>query len=297
LAGCPTIDVETIASAVCDLYRRINFHLREDVIRSLRSAREREESEIAVQILSQLIDNADLSPAEGLPLCQDTGLAVALVRLGSDVAVRGGAMGDAINEGVRRAQKAGPLRASVVSHPLQRQNTGDNTPAVVHIEHVPGNKLEIALLAKGGGAENMSRLYMLSPSEGQDGVVRAAVDTVRQAGANACPPVIMGVGLGGSYDKAPLLARRALLRDVDSRNLDPSLAALEVRIREAVNNLGIGPQGLGGRTTALGVMVEAAPCHIASLPVAVNLSCHSHRHGAVVLTNCARSDKRIPGAP
>ena len=278
------IDSDQIADAVCALYREMNFHLREDVLTLLQAAQAAEESELAREIIGQLLENARLSAEEGLPLCQDTGLAVAFVDLGAEVLVLGRSLREAVDEGVRRAQEAGPLRASVVGDPLERENTGDNTPAVLHIRQVPGDELRIQLMAKGGGAENMSRLYMLSPGEGRDGVVRAAVETVREAGPNACPPVIVGICVGGSYDLAPVEAKRALLRDLRSPHPDSTLAEIEAEILDKVNALGIGPQGLGGRTTALGVMIESRPCHIASLPVAVNLACHSQRHGEVVLT-------------
>jgi len=276
------IDAERVSEAVAALYRTINTRLRPDVLRALGRALEREQSGIARYILAALLENARLSRDEGVPLCQDTGLAVAFMRLGSEVLVTGGTLGEAVDEGIRRAVAAHPLRASTAD-PLARANVGDNTPAIVHVEHVEGSALTIDLMAKGGGAENMSRIHMLSPSDGRAGVIEAVVDTVRRAGANACPPMIVGVGLGGNFETAPLLAKRALLRDLDRPNPDAESAALEGEMLAAVNDLGIGPQGFGGLTTALAVLVERAPCHIASLPVAVNVECHSHRHGRVVL--------------
>lgn len=276
------IEAADITRAVSDLYRQINTHLRPDVLAAIKDAVDREESELARGILAALLENERISRAEGIPLCQDTGLAVAFVSIGRRVVLSGGTLQDAIDEGVRHAVAQQPLRASTAD-PLERRNPGDNTPAIVHLEQIEGDELTIHLMAKGGGAENMSRIHMLVPGEGREGVVRAVVETVREAGANPCPPVIIGVGLGGDFETAPLLAKRALCRDLGEPNPDPALAQLEAQILAQVNALGIGPQGFGGRTTALGVMVERAPCHIASLPVAVNPACHSHRHGSVTL--------------
>lgn len=279
----PAIEASAIAEATDRLYRRISTHLRADVCAAIRAARQREDLPVARQVLATLLENERISRAEGLPLCQDTGLAVAFVELGSGLVVRGGTVQQAVDEGVRRAQAGLPLRASTVAAPLSRRNVGDNTPAIVHLEQVEGDELTIHLLAKGGGTENMSRLVMLSPAAGPDGVLDAVVETIERAGANPCPPVIVGVGLGGDFERCALLAKRALLRDLGARNADPELAELEREALERINALGIGPQGFGGRTTALAVLVEQAPCHIASLPVAVNLECHSHRHGSVTL--------------
>jgi fumarate hydratase subunit alpha len=283
MGNTTVIESDRIADAVCELYRTINTQLRGDVRRALQEALDREESEVAREVLRALLENARISREEGLPLCQDTGLAVAFVRMGSEVVVRGSALQAAIDQGVRRAAGRQPLRASVVEAPLNRSNTGDNTPAIVHLEQVPGDELEIALMAKGGGAENMSCVRMLAPGDGRAGVVDSIVEAVRSAGANACPPVIVGVGLGGNFERCALLAKRALLRDLAEANPDPEMADLEREILEAVNGLGIGPQGFGGRTTALGVLIEQAPCHIASLPVGINIECHSHRHDSVTL--------------
>jgi len=282
-----------ITGAVAALYRRINTRLRSDVRAALERAREQEDNALARDLLGALLENERISAAEGLPLCQDTGLAVAFVRMGENVVLRGGTLQSAVDEGIRQAAERGPLRASTVGHPLKRDNVGDNTPAIVHLESVPGDTVQIHLLAKGGGAENMSRVHMLNPGDGREGVIEAVVSTTRLAGANACPPVILGVGLGGNFERAPLLAKRALLRELDEPNADPDLAALEQEILERVNALGIGPQGFGGRTTALAVLIEEAPCHIASLPLAVNVECHSHRHGSVELRG-ESSDKTGP---
>jgi fumarate hydratase subunit alpha len=218
-----------------------------------------------------------------VPLCQDTGLAVAFVRMGGGTIIEGATLQQAIDEGIRQAAHGHPLRCSTVEDPLRRNNRGDNTPAVVHLEQVHGTALEISLMAKGGGAENMSRVCMLAPGQGRDGVIEAVVETVRRAGANPCPPVIIGIGLGGNFERCARLAKQALLRDLGLPNPDDELAALEADILERVNSLGIGPQGFGGRTTALGVLARSAPCHIASLPLGINVECHSHRHGTIVL--------------
>jgi fumarate hydratase subunit alpha len=282
------IAASDIAASVADLYRRINTELRPDVLEAIRQAAAREESDLARDVLEALIENERISRAEGVPLCQDTGLAVVFATIGSRVVVTGGTLQTAVDEGVRQAVKEHPLRASTVALPLERRNAGDNTPAILHVEQTDGEELTIHLLAKGGGAENMSRVFMLAPADGREGVLRAIVQTVSEAGANPCPPVIVGVGLGGDFEKAALLSKRALLRDLRDANPEPQLAELEREALERVNALGIGPQGFGGRTTALAVLVESAPCHIASLPVAVNLECHSHRHGRVAL----RGDRR-----
>ena len=282
------VEAPAITEAVARLYSRINTELRPDVLAALREALAGEESELARDALRALIENEQVSRADGVPLCQDTGLAVAFVRLGREVVVAGGTLQQAIDAGVRAAVDAQPLRASTVASPLDRRNPGDNTPAVVHLEHVPGDELSVSLLAKGGGAENMSRTWMLTPADGREGVLNAIVETVRRAGANACPPLIVGVGLGGNFETAAILAKKALLRDLDRKNSSPGLDGLEADALRRVNDLGIGPQGFGGRTTALAVLIEQAPCHIASLPVAVNLECHSHRHGTVTLKGARR---------
>ncbi len=277
------IPASAVADAVCSLYRRISTELRPDVVERLRAALEREDSELARDVLGVLLENERTARADGVPLCQDTGLAVAFVRMGSRVVLDGATLQEAVDEGVRRAAGEQPLRASIVGDPLERRNTGDNTPAVVHLQQVEGDELEIALIAKGGGAENMSRVAMLAPAQGREGVIEAVMGAVRRAGANPCPPVIVGVGLGGDFERSAILAKHALLRDLREPNPVPALAALEADLLERVNALGIGPQGFGGRTTALAVLVEQAPCHIASLPVGINIECHSHRHGALTL--------------
>jgi fumarate hydratase subunit alpha len=289
------IELEAIAGATAQLYRRINTELRPDVVQAIAEAREHEDSPVAREILEALLENGQISRAEGVPLCQDTGLAVAFVTMGNCVVVTGGTVQEAVDEGIRRAAMEHPLRASTLTTPLGRVNAGDNTPAIVHLEQVDGEELTIDLLAKGGGAENMSRLFMLTPAEGREGVLEAVVETVRRAGANPCPPVIVGVGIGGNFEQSALLAKRALLRDLRRSHPDPDMAALEREALGRVNALGIGPQGLGGRTTALAVLIEQAPCHIASLPVAVNLECHSHRHGRVSLRTALCATPPVEG--
>ena len=271
--------VETVA-AMC---QRANYELGADVMKSFRQALKKEESETGREVLSQLIENAEIASAERVPMCQDTGYAVFLVELGQDARIVGGSLYDAIHEGVRKGYAEGYLRNSVVGHPLERKNTGDNTPAVIHLELVSGDRLTLHFSAKGGGSENMSALKMLKPSDGLEGVKAFILDTVRQAGPNACPPVIVGVGIGGTFEKAAYLAKKSLFRPVGERSPRPEIAALESELLDACNELGIGPQGMGGRTTALDVKIEIHPCHIASLPVAVNLNCHASRHQEAVI--------------
>ena len=255
----------------------------EDVLAALRRAREAEESPIGRDVLDQLIENARIAREEAVPVCQDTGFALVFVELGQDVRVTGGGLYDAINEGVRRGYDEGYLRKSIVRHPLDRVNTGDNTPAVIHTELVPGDKLRITVAPKGGGSENMSAARMLKPSDGADGVKRFVVETVREAGSNPCPPVIVGVGLGGTMEKAALLSKKAILRQVGESSPNSVDAKLESELLELVNGTGVGPSGLGGRVTALAVHVESYPCHIASLPVAVTIQCHAARHASFVI--------------
>ncbi|MBM4078958.1 MAG: fumarate hydratase [Planctomycetes bacterium] len=277
------VNATDIANAVARLCIEANCVLGEDLLAALRQAQQKEESETGREILSQLLENARLGREERVPTCQDTGVAVAFVELGQDARIVGGSLREAIDEGVRRGYKDGYLRASILGDPLARRNTGDNTPAVIHVESVPGDRLRLTLMAKGGGCENMSRLAMLTPAQGRDGVIRFVVDAVAQAGANPCPPIIVGVGLGGTFEQAALISKKALLRPVGQPSANPETAALERDLLAQINALGIGPQGLGGRITALAVHVETYPCHIASLPVAVNIECHAHRHGTVVL--------------
>ena len=278
------ISCDEIAQTVARLCMDANFYLGEDVLAALRRAREEEISPIGREILDQILRNAEIAAREKLPLCQDCGLTVVFLELGQDVHIAGGNLYDAINEGVRRGYEEGYLRKSVVDRPFSaRVNTKDNTPAVIHTEVVPGDKLKITVCPKGGGSENMSYLKMLSPAAGRQGVIDFVVDCVDRSGANPCPPIIVGVGIGGTIDQTALIAKKALLRPVGQPHPDPEVAELEAEILERVNKLGIGPQGFGGKVTALAVHVETFPCHIASLPVAVNLQCHSARHKEAIL--------------
>jgi fumarate hydratase subunit alpha len=277
------VHYQEIVEKVADLCQRANYDLGEDVMNAFKNALKTEISETGKDVLEQLIENAEIAAAERVPMCQDTGYAVFIVELGQDCHIVGGSLYDAINDGVRKGYGEGYLRNSIVGHPLERVNTGNNAPAVVHVELVPGDKLKIHMTAKGGGSENMSALKMLKPSDGLQGVKDFILDTVRKAGPNACPPVIVGVGIGGTFEKSAYLAKKSLFRPIGVRSPRPEIAALEEELIEECNKLGIGPQGLGGRTTALDVKIEIYPCHIASLPVAVNINCHASRHKEVVL--------------
>jgi fumarate hydratase subunit alpha len=278
------IRAAAIAQTVARLFREANTALGEDVIRALEKARREEKSPAGQEVLNQILENAALAAREETPLCQDCGVAVVFLKIGQDVRISGGDLRAAVDDGVRRAYRDGYLRKSMVGQPFsERVNTGDNTPAVVHTEIVPGDRLEISVMPKGGGAENMSRLEMLTPARGRQGVIDFAVDTVRRAGSNPCPPVIAGIGIGGTAETAMLLAKQALLRDAGEPSPEGEVAALEKEILERVNRLGIGPMGYGGRITALAVHAEVFPAHIGSLPVAVNLQCYCHRHRTAVL--------------
>jgi fumarate hydratase subunit alpha len=271
-----------ISAKVADLCVRACTVLPADVVAALEAAREREESELGREVLSRLLDNARIAQEDGVPMCQDTGLAVVFVEIGEDVRIAGGHLQGAITEGVRQGYEKGYLRKSVVRNPLDRTNTGGNTPPIIHTEIVPGATLRIKVACKGAGSENMSRLKMMAPAEGSRAVMEFVRETVEQAGASACPPVIVGVGLGGTFEQCALLAKKALLRPLSDSSPDPIGAELERELLEFVNAVGIGPMAVGGRTTALAVKVEVAPCHIASMPVAVNLQCHAARHAEYV---------------
>ena len=277
------IHVSTIIETVTKLCTEANFFLGKDVMDAINKAKEKEASTLGKDILEQLIANAAIAREELVPMCQDTGYAVIFVELGQDVHIVGGALTVAINEGVRKGYTEGYLRKSIVSHPLERKNTGDNTPAVIHVNIVEGNQLKITVAPKGGGSENMSAIKMLKPSEGVEGVKKFVVETVKAAGSNPCPPILVGIGIGGTFEKCAYLAKEALLRPVGEQNKLPDIAKLEQDLLEQINNLGIGPQGLGGRTTALAVHIEIYPAHIASLPVAVNINCHAARHKEAIL--------------
>ncbi|MEE8381980.1 MAG: fumarate hydratase [Thermodesulfobacteriota bacterium] len=276
------IEVRDIIEKVKDSCMSANFDLGEDILSAFEKARDTEESPVGEEILEQLIENAKIAKEEKVALCQDTGFAVFFVELGDEVTIHGGNLVEAINEGVRQGYQEGYLRKSIC-HPFTRKNTGDNTPAIVHVDLVPGDQLKIIIAPKGGGSENMSRVTMLKPSDGIEGIKNFVVERVRESGANPCPPLVIGVGIGGTFEKAALIAKKALLRPVGSTNPNPELDVLEKELLEEINNLGIGPQGLGGRNTALAVQVEMHPCHIASLPVAVNINCHASRHKEIVL--------------
>lgn len=280
--GVREIDLGLVREAIGKMAVEINHNLPEDVERAIVLAKSQEVSPQGLQVLDELIENAKIAKEGVFPLCQDTGFAVVFLEVGQDVHFVGGSLKEAIEDGVRMGYKEGYLRKSIC-HPFTRKNTSDNTPAIIHTEIVPGDRVKLTLVAKGGGSENMSRVTMLAPSEGWEGVKRFIVQRAQEAGSNPCPPIIVGVGLGGTFEKAALLAKKALLREVGKPNPDPEVARMEKELIEAINALGIGPQGLGGRVTALGVMVEMMPCHIASLPVAVNIQCHSARHKSVVL--------------
>lgn len=278
------ISCDEIARTVARLCVEANLYLGEDVLAALRRAKDEEVSPLGREILDQILRNAEIAAREKLPLCQDCGMTVVFLELGQDVHITGGNLYEAINEGVRRGYEEGYLRKSVVERPFSaRVNTKDNTPAVIHTEVVPGDRLRITVCPKGGGSENMSYLKMLSPAAGRQGVIDFVVDCVDKSGANPCPPVIVGVGIGGTIDQTTLIAKKALLRPVGQPHPDPEVAELEAEILERVNKLGIGPQGFGGRVTALAVHAETFPCHIASLPVAVNIQCHSARHKEAIL--------------
>ena len=272
------ISAADISAKVADLCIRACTVLPPDVVVALEAARDREESQLGRDVLSRLLENARIAQEDGFPMCQDTGLAVVFVEMGEGVRVSGGNLGDAIADGVRQGYEKGYLRKSVVQSPLDRRNTGDNTPPIIHAEIVPGEKLKIVVAAKGAGSENMSRLQMMSPADGEAAIKRFVRETVEQAGASACPPVVVGVGLGGSFEQCALIAKKALLRPLTDSSPKPEVAALESDLLELINRTGIGPMAVGGRTTALAVKVETAPCHIASMPVAVNLQCHAARH-------------------
>jgi fumarate hydratase subunit alpha len=279
-----SIAYEAVVAAVADLCFQAAHYLPPDVTTALERAAGQEESPLGRSILAQCLENAIVAARESLPLCQDTGIAVYFVEVGAEVRIDGGLLSDAIGAGTAKGYTEAYLRASIVADPLfDRCNTRDNTPPVIHWSMVPGDGLSITLAPKGGGAENMSALAMLTPAEGRAGVVRFVTDTVQKAGGNPCPPTIVGVGIGGSFEKAAILAKQALLREVGRPHADQRYAALESEILDKINSSGIGPQGLGGRVTALAVHIEAFPCHIASLPVAVNLNCHAARHVAVRL--------------
>ncbi len=278
------VKAEDIKNAVKKMAIEAAYYLPDDVKTSLFKAKEEEKWSLAHDTLSQIIENADVAKNTCSPICQDTGMAVLFVEIGQDVRIEGGFIEDAINEGVREGYTEGYLRKSVVKDPVyNRINTKDNTPAVVNYTIVKGDKLHIQFAAKGFGSENMSRLYMLKPSDGVEGIKKAILETVELAGPNPCPPIVVGVGIGGTVDRAALLAKKALMREMDSYNSDEYYANLEKEMLEKINALGIGPQGYGGKTTALRVLIETYPTHIAGLPLCININCHATRHKEITL--------------
>jgi len=278
------IDVADVTAAVKKMCMEANYDLPADVYDALRKGKQAEASPVGKAVFDQLIENADIARRDRVPICQDTGFAVIFAEIGQDAHLIGGDFEAAVNEGVRQGYGDGFLRKSIAEQPAHaRQNTKDNTPAVIHTRLVPGSDVELWMMAKGGGAENMSSLNMLKPSQGWAGMAQAVVDTVSRAGSNPCPPIILGVGIGGTIDMVTQLAKKALLRDVGSAHPDARIAAMEAELLEKVNATGIGPQGLGGTQTCLAVFIEEMPCHIASMPMAVNVQCHAQRHQHVVL--------------
>jgi fumarate hydratase subunit alpha len=276
------ISTQTIIQAVRDLAIIANLELGEDVVKAFKEALKNEDSPSGKEILAQLIENARIAREERIPICQDTGLVAIFVELGQEVSIVGGDFKSALEQGIRDGYREGFLRKSLC-HPFTRQNTGDNTPIIAHMEIVPGDKLKICVVPKGGGSENMSRLFMLPPSAGWQGVKEKVIRTVFEAGPNPCPPTIVGVGIGGNFEQAALLAKKALLRPLGSTNSDPELDQMEKELLKEINNSGIGPQGLGGNVTSLAVHIIMMPCHIASLPLGINIQCHASRHLEVIL--------------
>mgnify|MGYP002673262979 FL=1 len=273
-----TIQVQQITEQIKEMCIQVNHYLSEDMEEALRNAQASEKSPLGCQILSQLQENLKIAGEDMIPICQDTGMAVVFLKVGQDVHLEGGSIEDAVNEGVRQGYTEGYLRKSVVKDPLIRENTRDNTPAVIHYEIVPGDKVTITVAPKGFGSENMSRVFMLKPADGIEGVKNAVLTAVKDAGPNACPPMVVGVGIGGTFEKCALMAKQALMRPVGAHSDIPYVKEMEEELLSRINKLGIGPGGLGGTTTALAVNVNTYPTHIAGLPVAVNICCHVNRH-------------------
>ncbi len=273
-----TIQVQQITEQIKEMCIQVNHYLSVDMKEALRNAQASEKSPLGCQILSQLQENLKIAGEDMIPICQDTGMAVVFLKVGQDVHLEGGSIEDAVNEGVRQGYTEGYLRKSVVKDPLIRENTRDNTPAVIHYEIVPGDKVTITVAPKGFGSENMSRVFMLKPADGIEGVKNAVLTAVKDAGPNACPPMVVGVGIGGTFEKCALMAKQALMRPVGSHSDIPYVKEMEEELLSRINKLGIGPGGLGGTTTALAVNVNTYPTHIAGLPVAVNICCHVNRH-------------------
>lgn len=273
-----TIDVSQITDIIKEMCKEANYSLSEDMVEALKHSEETEESEVGKKVLGQLLKNLQIANDEQIPICQDTGMAVIFFEIGQDVHFVGGDLENAIHEGVRQGYHDGYLRRSVVGDPILRENTKDNTPAVIHYSIVSGDQVNITFTPKGFGSENMSRIFMLKPSDGIEGVKQAVLSAVKEAGPNACPPLVVGVGIGGDFEKAALLAKQALTRNIKERSAVAYVKELEMELLEKINQLGIGPAGLGGRITALAVNINTFPTHIAGLPVAVNICCHVNRH-------------------
>ena len=278
-----TVQTEIITETIKKMCIEANYSLSSDMVKAMRKAEEKEESVLGKQILAQLQDNLEIAASDMIPICQDTGMAVVFLEVGQDVHFEGGSFEDAVNEGVRRGYTEGFLRKSVVGDPILRENTKDNTPAVIHTRIVEGDRVKISVAPKGFGSENMSRVFMLKPAEGLEGVKNAILTAVKDAGPNACPPLVVGVGIGGTFEKCALMAKKALTREVGKHSDIPYVRKLEEEMLEKINCLGIGPGGLGGTVTALAVNVNTYPTHIAGLPVAVNICCHVNRHTVCVL--------------
>lgn len=273
-----SVNVELLTQNIKEMCIQANHYLAPDMDKAMRDAHEKETKPLAKQILGQLLENLEIAGEDMIPICQDTGMAVVFLKIGQDVHFEGGSVEDAVNEGVRQGYQEGYLRKSVVGDPLLRVNTKDNTPAIIHYELVPGDKVEILVAPKGFGSENMSKIHMLKPADGVEGVKEAIVNTVREAGPNACPPVVVGVGIGGTFEKAAILAKKALTREIGTHSELPHIKELEEELLAKINEIGLGPAGLGGDTTALAVNINTYATHIAGLPLAVNICCHVNRH-------------------
>lgn len=272
------IKTEEIIRNIKEMCIEANYYLSEDIEQAVKESKNRERSILGKEVLIQLGDNIDIAKSEMIPICQDTGMAIVFIKIGQDVHIEGMSIEKSINEGIRQGYRDGYLRKSVVEDPLIRKNTGDNTPAIIHYDIVDGSNIEITVSPKGFGSENMSKVYMLKPSDGIEGIKNAVIETVRLAGSNACPPMVVGIGLGGSFEKCAILAKRALLRNINEHSKLPHIKDIELELLESINKLGIGPAGFGGYITALGVNIETYATHIAGLPLGVNICCHVNRH-------------------
>jgi fumarate hydratase subunit alpha len=273
------VNVDNIVTAIEDLCVETNIVADADVVEALKKGLEQERSPVAKEVLKTLLENARIAKEENLPICQDTGMTVVFLEIGQEVQLTGGDLEKAVNRGVRQGYKEGYLRKSVVGHPIKRGNTGDNTPAIIHTRIVPGDRVKITVAPKGFGSENMSFVKMLKPTQGYEGVKNFVVECVKTAGGNPCPPIVVGVGVGGTFEKATMMAKEALTRPLGQKSREEDIAMLEKDLLEEINKTGIGPQGLGGKTTALAVHINTFPTHIAGMPVAVNICCHAYRHG------------------